>query len=159
MASLRCIVMPSDFQINIKRAYDKPSLNDGVRVLLESTWPRGLGKEVARLDLWLPVLAPSATLAKWFARNDAAMTTALERRYFAGLRTPQAAAALELIYDYLLRDKTITLLYAGDDPHMTAAALLKDLLEGHRKPPNSTGPAKAAVASGRARAAMRRPRK
>jgi uncharacterized protein YeaO (DUF488 family) len=148
-----------DSLIRIKRAFDKPALSDGVRVLVEAAWPRGLGKEAARVDHWLPALAPSATLAKWFKHRAAGMMTALERKYFAELRTPQATEAMEQIYNYLLREKAITLLYAGDDAEMNSATLLKNLLEGHRKPPNGTGPAKAAAASGRVRAAMRRPRK
>jgi uncharacterized protein YeaO (DUF488 family) len=143
--------------VRVKRAYDKPALSDGVRVLVELAWPRGLGKEAARLDMWTPELAPSATLAKWF--THAGMMTALQRKYCAELRTPQATAALEKIYNLLLREKTVTLLYAGEDPLTNGAALLKSVLEGDRKPPDGTGPAKAAAASGQVRAAARRPRK
>lgn len=146
-----------DDLVRIKRAYDRPALSDGVRILVEGTWPRGLGKDAARLDLWLPALAPSATLAKWFTHPG--MMSALQRKYFAELKTPQATEALEQIYNYLLREKPITLLYAGEDAQLNGAALLKDLLDGHRKPPNNTGPAKAAAAGGRVRAAARRPRK
>jgi uncharacterized protein YeaO (DUF488 family) len=149
----------NDSLIRVKRAYDKPSLNDGVRVLVEATWPRGLGKEAARLDHWFPALAPSATLAKWLKHQALGMITALERKYFAELRTPAATEAMEQIYNYLLREKPITLLYAGDDAEINGAVLLKNLLEGHRKPPNGTGPAKAAAAGGRVRAAARRPRR
>lgn len=148
-----------DSLVRVKRAYDKPALSDGVRVLVESAWPRGLGKEAARIDHWLPALAPSATLAKWLTNRSAGMMTALERKYFAELRTPQATEAMEQIYNYLLREKPITLLYASDDAEHNSAVLLRNLLAGHRKPPNGTGPAKAAAAGGRVRAAMRRPRK
>src|SRR4051812_7567194 len=103
-----------DSLVRVKRAYDKPALSDGVRVLVEASWPRGLGKEAARLDRWFPQLAPSATLAKWFKHQSASMA-ALERKYFAELRTPAATEAMEQIYNYLLREKTITLLYAGDE--------------------------------------------
>ena len=146
-----------DDEIKVKRAYDKPALSDGVRVLVESAWPRGLSKESSRLDLWLPALAPSPTLSKWFSHPG--LASSLMRKYFAELSTPQATAGLELLYDYLAREKTITLLYAGDDAELNAATLLKGLLQGERKPPNNTGPAKAAATGGRARAAMRRPRK
>lgn len=148
-----------DSLIRVKRAYDKPALSDGVRILVESTWPRGLGKDAARLDHWFPALAPSATLAKWFKHQSQGMMTALERKYFTELRTPVATEAMEQIYNYLLREKSITLLYASDEPEFSGAMLLKNLLEGHRKPPNGTGPAKAAVASGRASAVARRPRR
>jgi len=148
-----------DSQVRIKRAYDKPALSDGVRILVESAWPRGLGKDAARLDHWFPALAPSETLTKWLKNRSAGMMTALERKYFVELRTPAATEAMEQIYNYLLGDKTITLLYANDAAELSGALLLKNLLDGHRKPPNGTGPAKAAAASGRARAVARRPRK
>ena len=145
-----------DSLIRVKRAYDKPALSDGLRVLVERAWPRGLGKEAARLDLWLPELAPSETLQKWFTHGT---MTALQRKYCAELRTPQATVALEKIYDHLLKEQTVTLLYAGDNAEINGATLLQAVLEGERKPPNGTGPAKAAAASGRVRAVARRPRR
>jgi uncharacterized protein YeaO (DUF488 family) len=147
----------TDDLIRIKRAYDKPALSDGARILVEGKWPRGLGKDAARVDHWFPALAPSETLARWFTHTTS--VSALQRKYFNELRTPAATEALEHIYNYLLREKTITLLYAGDDPVSNGAILLKELLDGHRMPPNNTGPAKAAAAGGRVRAAARRPRR
>src|SRR5438128_7631092 len=140
----------NDDLVRVKRAYDKPALSDGVRVLVEAKWPRGLAKEAARVDMWLPALAPSETLVKWFAHPG--MLSALQRKYFTELKTPQATEALEHVYNYLLKEKTVKLLYGGNDPVLNGAMLLKDLLDGHRKPPNNTGPAKAAAAAG-ARAA------
>jgi uncharacterized protein YeaO (DUF488 family) len=148
-----------DSLIRIKRAYAKPALSDGVRVLVESAWPRGLGKEAARVDHWFPELAPSATLTKWLKHRAEGMMTALERKYFAELRTPKATEAMEQLYNYLLREKTITLLHAAEEAEWSGAVLLKNLLDGHRKPPSNTGPAKAAAAVGRARAVARRPRR
>ncbi len=144
--------------IRIKRAYEKPALSDGARVLVERDWPRGLGRDAARLDLWLPALAPSETLVKWFSHPG--MMSALQRKYFNELKTPKATEALEQVYEYLLREKPVTLLYGGDNAELNGAVLLKNLLEGHRMPPNSTGPAKAAAAGGRVAArAARRPRR
>lgn len=148
-------VVESADLVRIKRAYEKPALSDGVRVLVEPVWPRGLGKESARIDLWFPALAPSESLTKWFSHG---VPSALLRKYFTELKTPQATADLEQLYNLLLREKIITLLYADDDGELNGAVLLKELLDGNRKPPNGTGPAKAAAAGGRARAA-RRPRK
>src|SRR3954470_19983631 len=123
-------VSTSDSLIRVKRAYDKPALSDGLRLLIESKWPRGLAKDASRIDLWLPALAPSETLVKWFSHPG--MLSALQRKYFSELKTPQATQALEQIYNYLLQDKIITLLYAGDDPVLNGAMLLKDLLDGQR---------------------------
>ena len=147
----------SDSLIRVKRAYDRPALSDGLRILVESKWPRGLAKDASRIDMWLPALAPSETLVKWFSHPG--MLSALQRKYFNELKTPQATEGLEQIYNHLLQEETLTLLYAGDDPVLNGAMLLKDLLDGHRMPPNNTGPAKAAAAGGRARTVARRPRR
>jgi uncharacterized protein YeaO (DUF488 family) len=55
--------------VEIKRSYDKPSLTDGVRVLVDRLWPRGLTKAKARIDHWLKDLAPSDDLRKWYHQS------------------------------------------------------------------------------------------
>ena len=52
--------------IRLKRAYDEPSKQDGMRILVERLWPRGVSKEKAAVDLWLKDLAPSTELRKWY---------------------------------------------------------------------------------------------
>ena len=52
--------------IKLKRAYEKPSRDDGSRILVERLWPRGLTKEKAKIDEWLRDLAPSDELRKWY---------------------------------------------------------------------------------------------
>jgi uncharacterized protein YeaO (DUF488 family) len=52
-----------------KRAYDPPSPEDGLRVLVDRIWPRGLAKEKARVDWWARELAPSDALKRWFAHD------------------------------------------------------------------------------------------
>ena len=53
--------------IQLKRVYEKPSRKDGVRILVDRLWPRGLTKERAAVNLWLKDVAPSPALRKWFA--------------------------------------------------------------------------------------------
>ncbi len=57
--------------IRIKRVYDKPEAGDGVRILVERLWPRGLSKKEAKVDIWLKDIAPSAGLRKWFSHDPA----------------------------------------------------------------------------------------
>lgn len=52
--------------IKLKRVYDDPAKEDGIRILVDRLWPRGLKKEDANIDLWLKVIAPSSELRKWF---------------------------------------------------------------------------------------------
>ena len=56
-------------KIKIKRVYEKPSKADGMRILVDRLWPRGLTKQKADIDLWLKEIAPSTELRKWFAHD------------------------------------------------------------------------------------------
>jgi uncharacterized protein YeaO (DUF488 family) len=55
--------------IHLKRAYDAPAKQDGLRILVERLWPRGVSKDKAAVDLWLKSLAPSTELRKWYAHD------------------------------------------------------------------------------------------
>lgn len=139
--------------VAIKRAYDKPSLSDGQRVLVDRLWPRGVAKTEARIDHWLKNLAPSDELRKWF--HSTANWPIFKKRYFKELSTNEASADLETLYRLLNEHAQVTLVYASKDAEHNNAVALKELLEGMKKPPSSSGPAKAAAASGRV--AKRRP--
>lgn len=142
--------------ISLKRAYEPPSLSDGVRVLVDRLWPRGLTKDKAKIDEWLRDLAPSDELRKWYhARPSQWMN--FRKRYLAELRAPEATAALEALYSLANKRKRVTLVFASKNADRNNATVLKDLLDGTRKPPSTSGPA-AAAAAGRARAVRRRPK-
>jgi uncharacterized protein YeaO (DUF488 family) len=139
--------------VEIKRAYDKPSPADGARVLVDRLWPRGISKEEARIDHWLKDLAPSAALRKWY--HLSANWELFRRRYFRELCIPEASAALETLYELISRHDKVTLIYSSRNLERNNAVALKELLDGSKKPPSSSGPAKAAAISGRI--AKRRP--
>ncbi|MGB8130337.1 MAG: DUF488 family protein [Candidatus Angelobacter sp.] len=127
--------------VEIKRAYDKPSLSDGQRVLVDRLWPRGIKKEKARIDHWLKQLAPSDGLRKWF--HSSANWIIFKKRYFKELNTPAASADLETLYGILFEYDRVTLVYASKDSERNNAVALKELLDGMKKPPSSSGPARA----------------
>ncbi|MGA8151590.1 MAG: DUF488 family protein [Terriglobales bacterium] len=129
----------------IKRVYDPPARSDGTRVLVDRLWPRGLSKERAAIDAWLRELAPSNDLRQWFHQRPAAWLT-FRRRYLKELSQPEAAPALEELYRLAHRRKQLTLLYASRNEKYNNATVLKDLLNGMRKPPTGTGPAGAKAA-------------
>lgn len=139
--------------VAIKRAYEKPSRSDGQRILVDRLWPRGIKKDKARIDHWLKNLAPSDTLRKWFHSSD--NWTLFKKRYFKELSTPEADADLQTLYNILNDHDQVTLVYASKNAERNNAVALKELLDGMKKPPSSSGPAKAAAASGRI--AKRRP--
>jgi uncharacterized protein YeaO (DUF488 family) len=127
--------------VMLKRIYDKPSRKDGARVLVDRLWPRGLKKEAADVHAWLRDLAPSDDLRKWFHANSRQWAI-FRKRYLQELAKPEATRALEELYR-LAEKKSLTLLFASPDEQHNNAAVLKDLLNGARKPPTGTGPAAA----------------
>jgi uncharacterized protein YeaO (DUF488 family) len=139
--------------VELKRAYEKPSLSDGVRVLVDRLWPRGIKKDKARIDHWLKNLAPSNTLRKWYHSSD--NWQLFKKRYFKELSTPEASDDLQTLYNLINQHDRVTLIYASKDSERNNAVALKELLEGMKKPPSSSGPTKA-VAVPR-RMAKRRP--
>lgn len=139
--------------VALKRAYEKASLADGQRVLVDGLWPRGVKKSRAKIDCWLKNLAPSDGLRKWF--HTSANWPVFKKRYFKELASEEASADLEILYDIISKHALVTLIYASSDPYHNNAVALKELLEGMKKPPSSSGPAKAAATSGRI--AKRRP--
>jgi uncharacterized protein YeaO (DUF488 family) len=131
----------------VKRAYEKPSTADGQRILVDRLWPRGITKDAAKIDHWLKGLAPSTELRKWFHANGD--WPLFKKRYFQELSAPEAAADLEQLYHIRNKHRAVTLVYSSRDPEHNNAVALKELLEGMRKPPSSSGPASATAVSGR----------
>ena len=106
--------------LRIKRAYEEPAHDDGVRILVDRLWPRGLSKPRARVDLWLKDLAPSSPLRRWF-NHDPARWAEFRRRYARELDAKdRAIAALR----GAVRRGRVTLLFSASDPeHNNAVAL------------------------------------
>jgi uncharacterized protein YeaO (DUF488 family) len=120
---------------------------------VDRLWPRGINKEKARIDHWLKELAPSEGLRQWF--HSSANWLIFKKRYFKELATPAAAADLESLYRLLGEHDQVTLIYSSKDAERNNAVALKELLEGMKKPPSSSGPARAMAVP--RRMAKRRP--
>lgn len=52
--------------VRLKRAYDPADASDGIRILVDRLWPRGVRKADAAIDRWTKDIAPSTALRKWF---------------------------------------------------------------------------------------------
>jgi len=128
---------PSE-SIALKRVYDAPDDSDGHRVLVDRLWPRGLTKEEARIDLWLRDLAPSNQLRKWFHTNPEHWKE-FRLRYLSELRTAAAENALAQLYGALDREGTVTLVFASKRADRNNATVLKEFVEGMKKPPRGSG--------------------
>jgi len=125
-------------RIALQRVYDEASDSDGFRVLVDRLWPRGLTKAAARIDLWLRDLAPSNELRKWFHAHPEHWKE-FRQKYLAELRAPAAEKALQQLYDILDRERAVTLLYASKQTEQNNATVLKEFVEGMKKPPKGTG--------------------
>lgn len=122
----------------LKRIYEAPADTDGHRVLVDRLWPRGLTKEKARVDVWLRDLAPSHELRKWFHSNPEHWKE-FRQRYLTELRAAAADKALTQLYEALNRESLVTLVFASKRTDRNNATVLKEFVEGMKKPPRGTG--------------------
>jgi uncharacterized protein YeaO (DUF488 family) len=141
--------------VRLKRVYLKAAPEDGARVLVDRLWPRGLTKQAAALDAWLKDLAPSNELRKWFHEHPQ-QRSKFRQQYLHELNAEEAAAALQQLYEIRNQNAELTLLFASKNEDYNNASVLRELVDGERKPPTGTGPIRSAT-SRRARAAARRP--
>jgi uncharacterized protein YeaO (DUF488 family) len=110
--------------VRLKRVYEKASQDDGLRILVDRLWPRGLTKERAAADLWLKEIAPSTELRKWFG-HDPKKWQEFRRRYRTEIRKHPEEMRL-------IRDKAkagaVTILYGARDQEHNEAVVLQELL-------------------------------
>ncbi len=110
--------------LRLKRAYEPAAAEDGVRILVDRLWPRGLSKAKAALDDWMKDIAPTTELRQWFG-HDPARWAEFQRRYRAELR--EHAEQLDHIRA-LAKTQTITLVYGARDEVHNDAVVLRDVL-------------------------------
>lgn len=110
-------------KIQIKRIYEPRSESDGMRILVDRLWPRGIKKEAAHLDEWMKDIAPSTQLRKWF-NHDASKWQEFQLKYMHELQHNPMA-------EHLLKPgthRTITLLYAAHDEEHNHALVLQHFI-------------------------------
>ncbi|APE25250.1 MULTISPECIES: DUF488 domain-containing protein [Streptomyces] len=114
--------------VRVRRIYETPAPEDGVRVLVDRLWPRGLAKTDAHIDEWPKALTPSTELRRWYHGPEGEYEEFC-RRYEAELAAPEAAAALDRLRE-LAAKGTITLLTAAKDPTASHTSVLVRELAG-----------------------------
>ena len=117
--------------IRIRRIYEKPAGDDGVRILVDRLWPRGVKRENARIDYWMKDLAPSDQLRQWFG-HDPKKWPEFQRRYRMELATAPAPWT-ELLR--LAEKKDITLLFGSKNQRYNNAVVLAEFLQERRQDP------------------------
>lgn len=111
--------------IQLKRAYEKPARSDGLRILVERLWPRGVRKSEAAIDLWLKDLAPSADLRRWYG-HDPERWKEFRRRYWSELA---GKGDLLTLLKYRSSEGPVTFVYAAHDQERNSARALKEYIE------------------------------
>ncbi len=111
--------------MRIKRVYEPVAADDGLRILIDGLWPRGIRKEDPRVGVWLRDIAPTAALRKWFG-HDPARWEAFQERYAAELDAmPQVLAQLEAH----LQAGPATIVFAARDVAHSNAEVLRRYVE------------------------------
>ncbi|MET9086305.1 DUF488 family protein [Streptomyces sp. NPDC004237] len=111
--------------VRVRRIYETPEPEDGVRVLVDRLWPRGMSKEDAHVDEWPKELTPSNELRRWF--HDGGSYEEFTRRYEAELAAPEAAGLLDGLRESA-RKGPVTLLTASKTPERSHATVVARLL-------------------------------
>jgi uncharacterized protein YeaO (DUF488 family) len=111
-------------KLKIKRVYEKPSKEDGMRILVDRLWARGLTKEKAAIDLWLKDIAPSTELRKWFA-HDPKKWSEFRKKYLKELEGNKEQ--ISILKNYLKKG-AVTLVYGAKDQEHNEAQVLEELL-------------------------------
>jgi uncharacterized protein YeaO (DUF488 family) len=117
--------------VGLKRAYEDHGPRDGLRVLVDRLWPRGLSKKALAVDFWLKDLAPSDALRRWYGHRPSRWAS-FAAKYRVELAKEKRVALLRLL-DELRRRGRVTLLYGARDTERNHAVVLRDALEERRR--------------------------
>ncbi len=110
-------------EVRLKRAYEPPDPADGMRVLVDRLWPRGVKKSEAAIDVWLKEVAPSTALRQWFG-HDPAKWEEFQQRYRAEL---SHSVALKELRELVARNQRTTLVFGASDADHNNAVVLRKL--------------------------------
>ncbi|MGH7290305.1 MAG: DUF488 domain-containing protein [Myxococcota bacterium] len=126
----------SEFRnVQVRRIYEDPAPSDGIRVLVDRIWPRGVSKARAHLDEWCKDIAPSAELRTWY-HHDPKLFEEFADRYRVELIEPGRAALLVHLR-HLAERQMLTLLTATRAADISEAAVLADLIASSIASPDS----------------------
>ncbi|MFD1205266.1 DUF488 domain-containing protein [Sporosarcina contaminans] len=114
--------------VKLKRAYERASEEDGVRVLVDRVWPRGVSKEEIRIDHWMKEIAPSIELRKWFS-HDPGKFDEFVHNYKKELSAGKQQEQLKKLQGIVEENRCVTLVYGAKDEKYNQAIVLKELLD------------------------------
>lgn len=116
--------------IRIKRIYEEATSDDGIRILVDRLWPRGVSKDDAKLDEWLKEIGPSTDLRKWF-NHESGKFSSFKKKYKSELQSGDSKKAFEklksIVKDH--EDEQVTLLFGAKNETENQAVVLKEMLD------------------------------
>ena len=107
--------------IHLKRIYEPYATADGVRILVDRLWPRGIKKEKAHVDRWFKDIAPTQELRKWY-KHDPNKFADFSKKYHTEL---SKTVALDELMGYIDHHDVITFLYAAKEERLSNAVVLR----------------------------------
>ena len=112
--------------IRLKRAYEAASADDGVRILIDRLWPRGVTKQATALDRWMKEIAPSSELREWFGHDPARW------QEFRGRYTKELRCHKHILTELrsIARRRPLTLVYSARDEEHNDAVVLRTCFWG-----------------------------
>jgi uncharacterized protein YeaO (DUF488 family) len=115
--------------VQVRRVYEPAAKSDGVRILVDRLWPRGISKDKARIDEWMKDIAPSTALRMWFGHREDRWEE-FQKRYRAELGSSGGKQLLVRLKG-MSRKGTVTLVFgAKDEEHNNAIVLAMILKRG-----------------------------
>lgn len=119
-------------KICIKRAYKQANSEDGIRILVDRYWPRGIKKEILKIDVWMRELAPSNELRKWFA-HDPEKFPQFKEKYKKELQEEKQQEKLEELNSIIKNNPQVTLVFGAKNERHNQAVVLKELLQNEER--------------------------
>lgn len=116
--------------IKVKRIYEDKAENDGIRILVDRVWPRGISKENANLDEWIKEIGPTESLRKWFG-HDPDKFEAFEKKYIEELKNNEEQNEAFKTLEGIIKNarKDVVLLFGAKDEKHNQAVVLKSYLK------------------------------
>lgn len=115
--------------IQIKRAYEKVAEEDGMRILVDRLWPRGVSKEKLKINHWMKEIAPFTSLRQWFG-HDPEKFEEFKKRYQKELASGEQKEQLKKLKELAIQEKKhLTLIFAAKNEQHNQAVILKEILD------------------------------
>ncbi len=111
--------------IKIKGIYEKPDIHDGVRILIERRWPRGMRRSSQHVDIWLKKIGPSDDLHRWHIHNPGKWVE-YEKKYIEEMKD---STPFRKLVEIAMHTDTLTLMFNGENPEKNDAVIVFNLLK------------------------------